>query len=256
MLRKFPELRRVRRMARLAEQPAAWTHYLVGRRRGRAAFNPAHVARLRLWLKADSLALANNSPVSAWADSSDSGNGVEQPTGMKRPTFKTNQLNRLPVLRFDGIDDTLVKYTATGFSCATGHSIVAVMNPVSAGSLRMGVVTNYGSNELRQNFAGGWAEWTIPSGYTTIVGSVGLAGVWAIWTGTYEVATATLELFINGVSQGTESDTDWLSVNDIYIGSRSETYNWLGDIAEVLVYDAALTTADRVGIEGYLKAKA
>jgi hypothetical protein len=49
---KLPQLERPRRIARLSEQPAAWAHYLVGRRRKRCVMSPASIAGLKLWLDA------------------------------------------------------------------------------------------------------------------------------------------------------------------------------------------------------------
>lgn len=234
--------------------------YLQGRRRRRIAAGnvapPFSVVGLRLWLKANSLALADDSPVDAWADSSGSGNDVTQGTGMKRPTFKTNQLNGLPVVRFDGIDDTLFKLAATGFSCTEGHTVIAVLNPTTAVGFGMGVVTNPIYNEMRQTGGGGTAEWMIPSGSFQVNSAGSLEGLWKVWSGTFTVASQLIELFINGVSQGTQlDDTGPLAVSDIYLGSRTDMYHWLGDIAEVLVYDAALGATDRENVENYLIAK-
>ena len=257
---KLPKIDRVSRVGSLAAQRPAWAHYLGQRRRRRMAvgafsFDPLSVAGLKLWLKADALALTDNSPVDAWADASGSTNGVAQVTGMKMPTFKTNVLNGLPVVRFDGIDDTLFRLAAAGFACTQGHAIFAVLNPTSAVAYGMAVVTNYQANELRQSGAGGVAEWMIPSGFIQVDSADDLTGLWKVWTGTYSVAAQTLELAINSVSQGTQNDPGPLGVGDIYIGSRTDTYHWLGDIAEVLVYDAALSATDRQNIENYLIAK-
>ena len=258
---KLPKIERAPRLGTLAAQRPAWTHYLVQRRRRRTAddvappIDPSSVAGLKLWLKADSLSLADDSPVDAWADSSLSGNGVAQVTGMKMPTFKTNVLNGLPVVRFDGIDDTLFRPAAGGFACTEGHAVFAVLNPTSALAYGMAVVTNYQMNEMRQSGAGGVPEWMIPSGFAQVNGANDLTGLWKVWTGTYAVASQTLELFVNGVSQGTQSDPGPLAVGDIYVGSRTDTYHWLGDIAEVLVYDAALSGTDRQNIENYLITK-
>ena len=123
MLRKLPQLDHVRRIARLTEQPAAWAHYLVGRRRRRVAaaavppavFDPGTIASLRLWLRGDDIAQSDGSPVSAWADASGHGNSVTQATGMKMPTFAAAQLNGHSYLYFDGVDDTLFKTSPTGF---------------------------------------------------------------------------------------------------------------------------------------------
>ena len=139
MLRKLPQLDRALRVARLSEQPAAWAHYLIGRRRKRVAagnaapvFDPGTIASLRLWLRGDDLAQSDGSPVSAWADASGSGNDVTQATSMKMPTYYAAQLNGHSYVSFDGIDDTLFKVSAAGFSCITGHTVIAVLNPTSA----------------------------------------------------------------------------------------------------------------------------
>ena len=260
MLRK-PQLDRVRRVARLSEQPAAWAHYLVGRRRKRAArdaalpFNPGTIASLRLWLRGDDLAQSDASPVSAWPDASGSGNDVAQATGMKMPTYYAAQLNGHSYVSFDGIDDTLFKVSAAGFSCITGHTVIAVLNPTSAVAFGMGVVTNYQSNEMRQYGSGGHPEWMIPSGLQQVDGTADVSGQWKVWSGTYRVATEILELFINGASQGTQTDAGPLAVGDIYLGSRNDTYHWLGHIAEVLVFDDVLGAGDREGVESHLFAK-
>ncbi len=251
------------RIGTLRAQRPAWATYLAQRRRRRAVvpvepgppFDPSSVAGLRLWLKADALALADNAPVEAWPDLSGSANNVEQATGMKMPTFKTNILNGLPIVRFDGIDDTLFRPAAGGFACTGGHTVIAVMKPTTGVAYGMAVVTNTALNEMRQTAGGGYAEWLSPSGAFSVGGFDDLTGLWKVCSGTYEVASQTMELFVNGATQGTQPDAGLLAVGDIYIGSRTDTYHWLGDIAEVLVYDAALSGTDRQNVENYLISK-
>jgi hypothetical protein len=69
------------------------------------------------------------------------------------------------------------------------------------------------------------------------------------------VSNGELELFINGVSSGTNEDFGTLAVGDIYLGSRTDTYNWLGGMAEVLIFDDVLNATDRSNVEAYLIAK-
>ena len=259
---KLPQLERVRRAARLSEQPAAWTQYLVGRRRQRVAaadpppvFDPASIASLRLWLRGDDIGVSDGLPVSLWPDASGHGNDVEQITGMKQPTFQAAQLNGHSYLSFDGVDDTLFKPSASGFACTTGHTVIAVLNPTTAVAYGMAVVTNYQGNEMRQVGWGGIPEWMIPSGFNLVDGWDDLTGLWKVWAGTYNVATDTIGLFINGVDQGTNVDSGTLAVGDIYVGSRTDTYHWIGNIAEVLVFDDVLGTSDRANVEAYLMAK-
>ena len=218
-------------------------------------FDPGTIASLRLWLRGDDISASDGSPVSAWADASGFGNGVEQATGMKMPTLLTAQLSAHNIVRFDGIDDTLFKSAASGFVCDTGHTVIAVLNPTAGVAFGMAVVTNYQCNELRQYGSGGYPEWMIPSGLAQVEGLSDLTGLWKVWSGTYNVGTDTLELFINGSSQGTANDSGSLAVGDIYLGSRTDTYHWLGDMAEVLVFDAALGATERQAVESYLFSK-
>ncbi len=129
------------------------------------------------------------------------------------------------------------------------------MNPTIAQAYGMAVVTNHQQNELRQNDVGGHPQWMIPSGFYQVEGGDDLTGLWNVYSGTYDVGSELLELFINGASQGTASDGGTLAVGDIYLGSRTDTYHWLGGMAEVLVFDDVLNASDRSNVEGYLLAK-
>src|SRR5436190_706186 len=72
---------------------------------------PATVATIGSWWKADSLSLADGTPVgntgTEWTDSSGNGHTLTQATSTKRPLFKTGIFNGFPAIRFDGIDDFL-----------------------------------------------------------------------------------------------------------------------------------------------------
>jgi hypothetical protein len=62
---------------------------------------------LALWLDANAIiGLTNNDPVSTWTDLSPASNDATQ-SGSSRPTYKTNSINGLPVISFDGVDDVM-----------------------------------------------------------------------------------------------------------------------------------------------------
>src|SRR5688572_5561243 len=91
-----------------------------GRRRaGIAPNDPSISASLKRWFKADAITgLADSDPVTTWTDSSGTAN-VTQATAAKKPTYRTNVINSLPVVRFDGTDDLLTGLT-TGLSGSSG----------------------------------------------------------------------------------------------------------------------------------------
>lgn len=91
----------------------AWpmpTHALLAHPGGaQVGGQPAVVsASLLAWYKADAITgLVDNDPVAAWLDSSGNGNDSAQATAGNQPIYKTNQINGLPAVRFDGVDDFL-----------------------------------------------------------------------------------------------------------------------------------------------------
>ena len=132
--------------------------------------------------------------MSLWPDASGYGNDVEQITGMKMPTFMSAQFGVHSFVRFDGIDDTMFKGSPSGFTCATGHTIIAVMNPTTAAPYGMAVVTNPTCNELRQGGGGGTPQWLVPSGFTLVDGFDDLTGQWNVWSASYDVGSDLLAL--------------------------------------------------------------
>lgn len=72
-------------------------------------FTPASIAGMEAWFKADALALSDGAAVSSWTDSSIFARPAVQATGGNQPTFQTNELNSLPVIRFDGVNDFLAQ---------------------------------------------------------------------------------------------------------------------------------------------------
>jgi hypothetical protein len=62
---------------------------------------------LQLWLKADAGVIINNSTVSRWIDQSGNGNDLVEYNTSRQPIIVNNELNGLPVIRFDGDNDRL-----------------------------------------------------------------------------------------------------------------------------------------------------
>lgn len=106
------------------------------RRRGADPIAPDAIADLAALYEPEVLALSNNDPVSAWEDSGPNNHDVTQATAGKQPLFIENGLNGLPVVRFDGVSQLLVRSVTGGISSAPAGAIVAVYK-VNAGSNRV-----------------------------------------------------------------------------------------------------------------------
>lgn len=120
--------------------------------------------KLIAWYDAADIALADNDPVSSWTDKSGNGNTLAQGTGSKQPLYKTNIINGLPVVRFDGTDDNLIDTSISGITNTTVNEmcVACVMNVTTPGASSHSVfgltTAGPGAKELR-------ADNTIPLTY-------------------------------------------------------------------------------------------
>jgi len=211
---------------------------------------------LSAWFKADSLSGADGSSVSSWTDSSGNGNNASQATSARQPTLQTNELGGLPVVRFDGTNDIVSDGDISALDVGTGDIWVAALFKCTdqsnvdfifeKGTTQFAVVgTKAGNLQLR---LGGTSN--IPSQSD---------GNWSrtefvLATGSRVSSTCTG--FVNGSPMTTTNTTNTGSISnsDVFdIGASAVGGNPMqGDIAEILVGGATLSTENREKIEGYL----
>ncbi len=201
-------------------------------------FVPSDIAGLQVWLEADSLSLGDGDPVSTWADQSGNGNDATG-SGTARPTYQTNELNSLPIVRFDGVNDVL----AGNRGSLTGYTLFLIFkgNPptnftgpyvlendshdgIYVGNLFVRVSTNINSGD---NFS-----------------SFKLLSLTCPGSGT---ATA----YVNGASAGTNSGAA-PGGSGYLLGTASNSTFSPVDIAAFLIYDSSLGSTDRGAVETYL----
>ena len=211
---------------------------------------------LTAWYKADSISGSDGDGVSAWTDSSGNGYDLAQGVSARQPTLQTNELNALSVVRYDGSNDilsdsdiadldvgtgdiwaaTVFKATDDGtsnFILEKGTTQFAVMNN-AAGVLQMRLG---GNSNIPTESAGNWSR----TEFVMVTGSR---------------VSSTCTGFVNGSAMTTTNTTNTGSIsnsNVLDIGAASVGGNPVtGDIAEVLVGGATLTSSDREKLEGYL----
>lgn len=214
---------------------------------------------LTAWYKADSISGSDGDGVSAWTDSSGNGYDLAQAVSARQPTLQTNELNALSVVRYDGSNDilsdsdiadldvgtgdiwaaTVFKATDDGtsnFILEKGTTQFAVMNN-AAGVLQMRLG---GNSNIPTESAGNWSR----TEFVMVTGSR---------------VSSTCTGFVNGSAMTTTNTTNTGSIsnsNVLDIGAASVGGNPVtGDIAEVLVGGATLTSSDREKLEGYLSWK-
>ena len=223
---------------------------------------------LQLWLKADAGLTTNTSgAVTTWADQSALGNHATPPADLaKAPTVELNALNGKPTLRFGGgtryldvansasISDlaqdvtilTLVKYDAVigDHCCAVAKTVANLPAPFdwyNADSDRGRTAFYVGNGSQYFGFLSAAAP---PAGIYNVMGFSWGNGV----TDQY------LNDFNNGHATYTITPGD--GGGPLRIGSRADLVTQLkGNLAEVLIYQPALSEADRTSVIDYLRTK-
>lgn len=199
----------------------------------------------KLWLKAGDIAQADGTAVSSWPDASGNGFAFTQGTGTKQPTYKTGILNGQAVVRYDG-GDALASTTIT--STAGDHTVFGIAHSSTATYM----FDNTDGGRWIAGIHGSGAYWD-GSWHGTAISTGGTTELL-----TWVLDDAGAEVFKNGTSYttGTWDATSRMGGTQV-LGARQDqsTQMMTGDIAEWIVYEGALNTAQRTIIENYLAAK-
>lgn len=101
-------------------------------------FHPLQIANCQLWLDAAQITgLVDADPVTTWNDLSGNARNASQATSANKPTYRTSQINGLPVVRFDGTDDFMTAGSAANWVFlhdAGGHTIYIVFEVAGDGA--------------------------------------------------------------------------------------------------------------------------
>ena len=211
---------------------------------------------LSLWLKADAGLVqgSTNTPVDLWADQSGNGNNASQTAVANQPSWIPGAINGLPVVRFNGSNGFV---NLPGFLTGMPQAEVFVVLKVAATNATHGLWT-FGGSGLSWN-----EEYTAPGGY--IQEDFGSTSYYNLGT----PAQPTTQYHIYQVSAQTNNWAAWMNGSLLYqtfqnsvkfdtegapiIGQNNS--HFLGDIAEVMIFNRALTTAERATINDYLNSK-
>ena len=224
-------------------------------------FSPTDIAGISLWLDASQIVgLADSNSIQAWMDMSGQGNDVSQTTGADQPTYQTNELNGLPVVRFDGINDTLTRAT---ISTSGNTTIFLVLVTATLGSDSRLIFSSLSSSNVQGEFAFHtrvdntvfWSRRETASSAVRDVTSQVLSDTTAYLFSTVFNSGAYF-LSVNGTENTTDTPNNFGTGDATAwkVGSGDGTF-WNGDMAEIIVYDSALSTGNRQSVESYLATK-
>ena len=237
------------------------------------AFSPPDIAGLQLWLKADAITgLNDGDALTTWEDSHTSNNDFTQATAGKKPTYQTNEINGLPVVRFDGTD----VLTAANFLSSSEGTIFAVVRHTTALQDNQ---TLLASGDEGSNFYYVWTRSYSTSatpnaevsqknsdtvdalyGSTTIVAGTTYLMTWHSSGTAYSLrvngAAETLTIVTGANTGDWFGDTSLLDNFSLGAIKRAlETGFLKGDVGEVIMYDTGLSAGDITSVETYLNAR-
>ncbi len=221
---------------------------------------------LLVWLKADGRVQMGPSGVGVWPDASGTGNHASQPSPASQPALVPNAIAGKPALRFDGADDFLVLPGAfNDFRQGLSAFVVARVSPAATWVRFL----DFGQGPCANNIFFGRKDAATQLGFWVYANGVTVAkvnGPGGLLPDQFQTASVVLgpqgraTLYRNGqeVGAGVTSEPTTATRRPSAIGKSN--YDpadpfFKGEIAEVLLYNRAVSDAERVSIDGYLHAK-
>ena len=226
---------------------------------------------LMLWLNSTTITgLADGANIATWVDGS--GNGRNVSAAGVPPTYRVNQMNGFPVVRFDGSSDSLATASNFGLSGDPPFTVILAAK-IASSNIEWGTFWAFGNNAT----PGGCAALDWHSGNLCLATSFNWdaylqSGAFASYADTASIITVrrspgavgtTTEILLDGATQvitgvgNTPAIVDSLFQVGAFgtVGGVTGGYRSIVDIAELLAYGIALTDPDRVALECSLGAK-
>ncbi len=216
-------------------------------------FDPSSISNLAMWEKADAITgVSNGGAVATWSDSSGNGRDLTQATSGNRPTYQTNVVNGKPVVRFSAASSQHIT-NSTNFT--TPVTVIYVGKQTGGANQR--VLTSVGNNWLL-GFWNGAKNVAYLNGWVAGAGVPGSPATDTSWHVYSAVETGSLSSVYGDGTLLASNASGVAGPNGISIGcwafsGVTECSN--ADVAEVLVYNSALSGNDRAAIENYLNRK-
>jgi hypothetical protein len=222
---------------------------------------------LKLWLKADAGVTTFGGEVVSWTDSSGNGNDAIGTPGAA-PTYVASDpaIQNLPALNFNSIDQRMnagsnvdaTQFTIFSVFRATDLAFGAIVDMVDP----VGVSENYalltGQNTGQENWFLQWNNGSFDN-INPGPGNVSYLNQWVIRSDRHDGA-GNAAMYRNGAIEASSSgDTNPVTDpdNQLWIGHYQvgSTGFFGGQIAEILIYNVALSDTQRESVEAYLNEK-
>lgn len=239
-----------------------------GRRRGAAGLFLTGVgggvsgpvlAGLVAWYDASDLVLANGDPVASWPDKSGNGRTLTQGTAAARPSYVASGIGGKPAVRGDGVDDMLSYASGPTPFLTAGWTLITVARPIGAAN-----ATSRRLFSAAADTGGDTSQFLIFRSTNENVKLFALNAIRSELTRVAEEAVvgaftndlSTLRGHKNGTQASSVAFTTAATVSRLaWFANVSATEYENADLSEGLLYNRALTDAERKQNEAYLGGK-
>lgn len=206
---------------------------------------------------------ARTSPVTADADvvkgvTDKSGNGYHLSEATNGPAYKLNIQNGRAILRFDGTNDVLKN---TSFSDFADVASVAVVGKTASEVGNFGFL-GAGTGAVNTGFLlmheSGQYSFRINAGSFAAAAVSTLSDAFHVLTGRYDGATTDNSRWKDGGSFITNTPAATFAdvISQLAVGEiGGGFYPLQGDIGEIIIYNAAFSTANRQALQSYMGAR-
>ena len=226
------------------------------------AFSPRSISGLQLWLRADTISGLNDADsVTTWSD--ESGNGRDATEATNRPTYETNEINSLPIVKFNGVNDLLTVSHNADLNAGSGFAVFVVVKSL-AGAANSGVMGKWNNtnwalliNAVAATIEGQAAVRQADPAASRLAGTGGDMTDGAahlmllLWDGSnlyaYRDGTASAATTSGALSEDT---------TDIFLGRYDNGATWGAvDIGEIAIYKPQPSATQIDSFEDYVQSK-
>lgn len=219
-----------------------------------------------IWLDASSIVGVDNDPVASWADVSGNANDFSQSSASRQPKYFSSIINGKPVVRFDGTDTISVGAIAELNQQEFTWFLAAKSNDPSVGTaqglLRIGyqsktdfMGTQYRRLSVTKTGVNSWGTGAGISNKNYEPYSNAQHQLPFVLGANISYNSGSINSHFNGDAVGTGSSSGNTVANhmSVTLGYRNAFFN--GDIAEVIIFNEMLNSAQYRIINNYLAAK-
>lgn len=210
-----------------------------------------HRASVGVYSDAGVTAAMDGVGVQEWHDQSGNSRDVLQSDATKKPLLQTNEIGSMPIVDFDGVNDTLK--TATTWSEAIPITVFTVLK-FHGGISATNAIYDLGDGSIFQMQRLSNERLRLHNGATGVVATSVITSGVALVAAVHDSVSG--EIWING----TQEDTGGSGSNvfeEIVLGThRNGTSNpFAGGIGDFLVYRGVLSAGDFGGVMAWLNAE-